>query len=376
MLTIVATWLFILAIVIQCGYALYFFTRILQVRHYAIASDVAHLPVSVIICAKNEARNLEQYLPAIMAQRYMNEDGKPMYEVIVVNDASDDDTEQVLHDMGAIYPHLRHITIAQDAGRTFKGKKYALNQGVAASGNNYLLFTDADCMPASEHWVSLMAAPFTSGKEIVAGYGAYQRKKGLLNGFTRWETVHSFLQYATYSLSGKPYMAVGRNLACTKAAFLKAQASDIWNKLPSGDDDLLVSISGTDSNTAIVASRDAFTISEPKATWQEWYKQKQRHLSTGKYYKTDIRLLLGLYASSHALCWLLLFVLLFAGSPGLALFIMTMRCGLYWTIFQTTALKLGERKLFRWIPLCDPGWLVYNLLFSPYIIWKNKQAWK
>src|SRR6185312_16266737 len=107
--------------------------------------------------------------------------------------------------------------------RNLQGKKFALSYGVVYAKNDWLLLTDADCAPTSNRWLEQMVAPLAAGKEIVAGYGGYNKTWGLLNAFIRWETLHTFLQYSAYSLAGKPYMAVGRNLACTKDILLKAQ---------------------------------------------------------------------------------------------------------------------------------------------------------
>jgi len=74
--------------------------------------------------------------------------------------------------------------------------------------------------------------------------------------------------------------------------------------------------------------------------------------------------------------WVLFFGLLGAETAGLVIMLMLMRTTLYWTIWSTTSMRLRERKFFRWIPLCDIGWLVYNFALSPYIIWKNRQQWK
>jgi glycosyltransferase involved in cell wall biosynthesis len=369
--------LFIISILTQCAYAFYFFSRIFNLPVQSVDSKAATLPVSIIICAKDEARNLERNIPLIMAQIYSNEKGKPLYEVIVVNDASEDNTEQVLYHLEQQFTNLWHVTITKESPRNFRGKKFALSKGVSYSTYPYLLLTDADCAPASVHWLSEMVGPLQQDKEIVAGYGGFHSRGGLLNAFIRWETIHTFLSYSSYILAGKPYMAVGRNIACTKEIFLKAQQSEVWNKLPSGDDDLLVQCCGTAINTAIVASPDSFTFSEAKSNWSDWLKQKQRHVSTGKYYKDDIKLLLGGYALSHGLTWLLFFLLIFC-SPWLILttILFFIRCIIYWSLWQTTAQKLQEKKLFLWVPLCDIGWGLYNLLLSPYIIWKNKKQWK
>ena len=362
---------------VQCGYVFYFFSRILLLpRSVPILPTNERKQVSIIICAKNEAHNLKKNLPAILSQRYMNDAGKPLYEVIVVNDASTDETAKVLQQLASQYDNLCDVVIPQDVLRDMPGKKYALSKGLEYAGSEWLLLTDADCKPASDEWLGKMIQPLAAGKEIVAGYGGYNKGKGLLNAFTRWETLHTFLQYSTYTLTGKPYMGVGRNLACTKKALLKAQRSAAWKALPSGDDDLLVNIVGDADNVAIVCDADAFTYSDAKRTIPEWIKQKQRHLSTGKYYKNGVQYLLGAYALSHALIWLLFFGLLFTAHLQIVVVIMAVRCVLYWFIWATAANKFREIKLSILFPFFDIAWMMYNFAFSPYILWKNKQQWK
>ncbi len=369
-------WLFILVIGVQCGYALYFFVRVWRLPKTAPLQPSDRKRVSIIICAKNEAQNLERYLPAVLTQDYTDAAGKPMYEVIVVNDASTDDTARVLQEMELRYDHLWDVVVSESDERLLKGKKHALSKGVAIAQHDLLLLTDADCVPATDQWLALMTAPLVQGKEIVAGYGGYTHSEGLLNAFIRWETLHTFLQYSTYTMTGQPYMAVGRNMACTKDVLLRAQATDAWNALPSGDDDLLVSIAGNAENTAVVAYKEAFTFSAAKATFAEWVKQKQRHLSTGKYYKTPAKALLALYAVSHAIMWLLFIAILSQEWCVNTMVAMSIRCLLYWSVWLVAANRLGEKKLVYFFPFFDIGWMVYNFAFLPYITWKNKKNWK
>ncbi len=367
--------LFILAVAVQAGYGLYFFSRVFQLPGENIPA-ANHLPISVVICAKNEGENLRKNLPTILSQQYFNEHGKPNYEVIVVNDASTDDTAEVLKELEMQYDNLWDVVIPPDAVRDLKGKKFALGKGVAHAANDWLVLTDADCIPASDKWLAQMVAPLAQGKEIVAGYGGYNKMPGLLNAFIRWETLHTFLQYSTYTLAGQPYMAVGRNMACTKAVMKKASEAEVWNALPSGDDDLLVSIAGTAENMAVVADASAFTWSDVKRTFSEWVKQKQRHLSAGKYYKQSTKWLLAFYAAAHALMWLSFLPLLLSGHWQMALIVMMARCLVYWGLWAVTAVKLKEASLIYLFPLFDIGWLVYNFAFFPYITWKNKQQWR
>lgn len=368
-------WLFASAALVQLLYAIGIFGRIFSFPTPEPDSPVTKQAVSVIICARDEAHNLKANLPQIMAQRYTNEAGKQLFEVIVVNDCSNDNTEQVLQDLEQQYDNLWHVTISPGEERVFPGKKFALSEGVKHAGHDLLLLIDADCVPASEEWMEQMLHPLNKGKQIVAGYGKYRAEGSLLNAFTRWETMHTFLQYSAYALSGKPYMAVGRNLACTKQIFLKAQATEVWNKLPSGDDDLLVSTMATKENMAIVCNEKAFTLTDSKSSWGDWLRQKQRHLSTGKYYKDDVKTWLGLYAFTHMCSWLLFFVLLFF-MPQQALYYMIIRCAFMWLIWSVAATKLHEKAIIPLFPLFDMGWMIYNFAFSPYIVLKNKTQWK
>ena len=363
--------LVILMVVVQCSYALYFYGIVLISPKADTTKLKPEQGVSIIICAKNEGANLAKNLPVVLSQEY---DGN--YEVIVVNDGSNDDTGQVLKILKGACENLIEVIISSFEHRSFKGKKYALSKGVAIAKYDWLLLIDADCMPASEFWLQQMLTPLANGKEIVAGYGGYNKGNGLLNSFTRWETIHTFMQHSSYAFSGLPYMAVGRNMACTREIFLKAQQSKVWNEVPSGDDDLLVRICATNENMAIVSDPSAFTRTDTKATWKEWIAQKQRHMSTGKYYKRHIQLLLGLYAISHAIFWLGIGALAFGPHRYLVLALILIRCLISWAVWRAFCNRLKERGLVYLFPLFDIGWMIYNFAFLPYITWKNKKTWK
>lgn len=326
-------------------------------------------PLSIIICAHNEAEQLKKNLPSVLQQSH------PNFEVIVVNDASDDESASILQEFVVHYPHLVVINISPKQERLLPGKKWALSQGLAAAKNEHLLLCDADCIPASQHWASMMSASLQLPKQIVAGYGAYHRRRGMLNTFIRWETMHTFLQYSSYTKVGWPYMAVGRNLACTKSVLLSAQSHPMWSSMPSGDDDLLIRLEGRRNNVLVKAEPDSFTFSEAKPTFKDWLRQKQRHLSTGKLYKKHIQFLLSLYGFSHGLMWLLALLIWMGGLGYLISSMFMLRCMLVWCLWAITADNLKEKKLILYLPFCDIAWAFYNLILSPYIFYKTKKQW-
>ena len=201
---------FLIAYLFQLG--IYFFV-FLKVPLYGKSRKKDSCPgVSVVICAKNEEQNLRNYLPRILKQDY------PEFEVVVVNDSSTDDSEQVLMELAVQHSQLRHTSIPADE-RLKRGKKLALTIGLKAARYEHVVLTDADCYPVSDLWLKRMASNFSDAHKIVLGYGGYERKKGLLNTLIRYETTFTALQYLGYAIKGLPYMGVGRNLAYQKSLF-------------------------------------------------------------------------------------------------------------------------------------------------------------
>ena len=131
-------------------------------------------PLSIIICARDESDNLLRNLPSILEQDY------PNFEVIVVNDGSTDESEDILKLMSARYPQLYH-TFTPDGSRYLSRKKLALTLGIKASKHDWLVFTEANCKPTSNQWLRLMARNFTSKTDIVLGYSNCQSNKGWTN---------------------------------------------------------------------------------------------------------------------------------------------------------------------------------------------------
>lgn len=249
-------------------------------------SGIRKSPVSVVICAKNEEENLRKNLPFVLEQDY------PEYEVIVVNDASSDDTEEVLREMKEKYPHLRTTEIMEN-DHIRSGKKLALTVGIKAAHNDWILLTDADCRMAGKKWLASMQRNFNNRTGIVLGYGGYKREKGLLNLVIRWDAFIIAMQYFGYALCGLAYMGVGRNLAYRRDLFFGNKGFASHYELASGDDDLFINEVAGKTVTGIEIRPESHTFSEAKHKWKDWYYQKKRHLSTGPRYRPITKFLLG-----------------------------------------------------------------------------------
>lgn len=250
--------------------------------------------VSVIICARNEAANLEKFLPSVLEQNYGN------YEVIVVNDCSEDDSDILLGSLAQKYNHLRVSTIKKDV-KFSHFKKFAMFIGIKAAKNELLLFTDADCEPVGPEWISKMVSGFSEGKDIVLGYGGYFSQKGLLGRYIGYDTFFIAMQYFGMAARGLPYMGVGRNLAYRRSIFFQNGGFGKHNTLMSGDDDLFVQENGNASNVALVLEKESFTRSVPSTSLKQFMDRKRRHFTTAPHYKKGIKALLFMEPTTRIL---------------------------------------------------------------------------
>ena len=262
---------------IQLYYYLFYYSRILFNPHKEKTGKEKE-PVSVIICARNEQQNLEKYLPSILNQDY------PDFEVIVVNDCSEDETEFVLERFQKQYKNLRVSTIKQD-DKFYHSKKLALTIGIKAAKNELLLLTDADCKTESNRWIDKMQEMFTDKTEIVLGYGGYFREKKLINNLIRFDTLFIAIQYLTFAKAKKAYMGVGRNLAYKKSLFFKHKGFASHHHIESGDDDLFINQAATKKNTLVQIDKEAITRSVAEPNFKSWFNQKKRHFTTGSFYR-------------------------------------------------------------------------------------------
>ena len=359
---------FVFVAVVQLLYYLFFFSRLAFYQSNKKEQSQTH-PVSVIICARDEDENLARNLPGLLVQQYPT-----THEVIVVNDNSVDESRYVLSELKNSFRQLQIIDLKQEA-KLIAGKKYPLSVGIKEAKHEIVLLTDADCVPASECWIDKMQQTFTGNTEIVLGYGAYRKRPGLFNKLVRWETFHTALQYLSYALAGIPYMGVGRNLAYKKVVFFRNKGFTSINHIPSGDDDLFINKAATKNNTAIMVDKESFTLSTPKKTWKEWKLQKNRHYSTGKFYKKSHQFLLGFYTLSLFLFYPLFILSLFFFDWRFVVIPFAIRLLIQAFVLHKTMKRLGEEDLFPFFFLLDLWMFFYYIIFAPALCNKPAKRW-
>lgn len=343
---ILILYFFIVIVAIQLSYYLGVFGKFAFAKAQKITPK--RIPISVIVCAKNEEENVAKFIPLLAEQNY------PDFEIVLIDDASSDTTLDIFEGFEKQYSNIRLVKVENN--EAFWGnKKYALTLGIKAAKKEYLLFTDADCYPTSKEWITAMSSQFTMQKTIVLGYGGYEKiPNSLLNKIIRFETLLTAIQYFSWAKIGNPYMGVGRNLAYKKDEFFNVNGFINHIQVRSGDDDLFINEAATSKNTTIAYNPESFTYSKPKTTFKDWLIQKRRHIATANHYKKIDQLQLGVFYCSQLLFIILPIILLsFQFQWILVLSLLFVRYLCAWLVVGFSAGKLKEKDLKFWFPVVE-----------------------
>lgn len=360
-----------LFVIIQLCYHIIVFGKLLNLPKKADYTGKWQ-PVSVIVCAQSEFENLQQLVPALLNQQY------PDFEIILVDDASWDKTTTYFESLQGSDPRIKSVFITDDMKKNTKGKKLALTLGIKAAKHELLLFTDADCIPNSEHWITEMVQPYHTNPatEIVLGYSPFAKRNSMVNLFAQMENVLTACSYFGYAINKNPYMGVGRNLSYKKSLFFSVKGFAKHHHIASGDDDLFIQDAANSNNTAICVNPKAFVNTYAKKTFGEWYSQKVRHNYVGKYYKRKHRTQLGFFAFTHALVWLFFIAcLIYEPTRYWSLIFMAVvwliKVPLMYKIFK----KLKRGNYAFWLPLFDFLFLFYNFVFGIVTTFGKQKKW-
>ncbi len=330
-----------------------------------------NIAISVIICAKNEADNLQQFLPSVIDQEY------PEFEIILVNDGSNDNTLEIMEQYATKYQQIKIVNV-KPIEAFWGNKKYAITLGIKAASNTFLLFTNADCNPLSRNWIKEMSCHFSNTKSLVIGYGAYKKRKySLLNKLIRFDTLLTAIQYFSYTKLGIPYMAVGRNLAYRKEEFFKANGFMSHMAVRSGDDDLFVNQIANSKNTEICFTKDSFTEAQPVTSYKNWINLKRQKTSTVEHYKTKHKFLLRLFYMSQLLFWSLgiaLILVLFKWKIVISL--VAIRFLFQYISIGKSAKKLSETDTLIILPLLELFLILSQLVIFITNLTSKPHHWK
>jgi len=342
-----------------------------QIPNFEAAEQSNSCFISVVIAARNEEDNLPVLLTAILAQTYP----KNLFEVIIVDDFSTDNTQKNIH------PFLNEFVrvIYPDINKNYSSKKQAIEAGVMAASGELIVITDADCFPGPE-WLQTIINFYAEKKAVfIAAPVKFAYEYSPLQIFQALDFM--VLQGITAASVSANFhsMCNGANLAYTRETFVEVNGFNGIDKISSGDDMLLMYKIWRKhpQNVHYLKSKKAIVSTQPMPTWKDFFMQRRRWASKTIYYN-DKRV-------SATLAFVYLFNLLF-----IVLIIASFYNPFYWVMvlgywilktiiempFVASVAKFyKEKKLLIYFPFFQPLHIFYIVIVG-LLAQLGKFEWK
>lgn len=333
-------------------------------------SDSEQQPsLSVVITVHDNAREIERHLPSMLQQQY---DGK--WEVIIVDESSTDDTQDVLIRMKATYPQL-YTTFIPESSHYVSRKKLALTVGIKASHNDWIVMTEIDCRAQNSRWLQTLAAYADNKRDLIMGYTAYDDETPAYWHYDRLQTLCYQMRRMK---NGIAYRNVGANLMFRKSAFLRQNGFLQNLTYLRGEYDFIVNEMARHDNMVFVANEEAHLLQECP-THKAWtfahlyYLESRRHMAR----TLRQRLLFNTDQWLLHLSWLLpllaLPIAIIRGNATLAV-----AAAASWLLMLIVRLVIAHQacqQLGESISMWKMPWLELRTIWQNlYHLWRHKRA--
>ena len=350
-------YIFLVATVIQLLYHVLIFIRI---WFYKQSEPVNYKPVSVIVSSKNQLNDLRSNLIYFLDQDY------PDFEVIVINDASSDGTDDYLEELEKKYDHLKVVTnTIQENDRFNKGKKFGITLAIKSASHDTLLFSDADSYPSSNQWIKKMQSSFSSKNQIVLAYSRLEKRKGLLNRLLRYESLYEGLLSFSCTLCGFSLLAQRRNLGYNRALFFSINGFFSHLNLSRGEAKLFVDEASDSRNTNVCLSPEGMTLSNKQKSYLEWFSDKRSDFHLAKRLRFSSLMLLRMNFLSQFSFWMLFPILLiYQIDTHLVLLVFTLRFCLQYIVYWKMCKFTNEYGLLWFLPFYEISLMLIHFILS------------
>lgn len=354
------------ATLIQLLYYWIFFSRLAY--YVQKPANAEKPPVSIVITVSNQYLALRDNLPAILEQDY------PEYEVVIVNDNSDDDTSELLETFTKKYNHLSVVELTQRLN-WFKGRKFPLSLGIKSAKNETLVLTEIRCQPVGKNWLPEIVSAYKPSTEIVLGYSSYRTESGI-NKWLRFTAFYDAMFYLSMALSGMAFKAIGRNLSYKKALFYRHKGFSSHYIIDAGDDELFVNKAATSKNVSVLTSSGSKVYLTRPVKFGEWLKAEKTRLFIRRFFKLKHRLLLQIFNVSNFIFYGLFITCLIMVTPIMpVLMLFLLRLVSQLIIFGTIQKRLAEKKILLFSPLFEFFLILIDFFIWLLIIFSKKKKW-
>lgn len=358
---------FVVFTVIQIIYYIAFSSFLFTPKN--INEEGIEKPISVIIFAKNQAKNLEKLLPTIINQDYSK------FEIVLINNASIDNTEEVLENFSKNYKNIKVLEVENNEA-FWANKKYALTLGIKAAKYDHLLFTNADSKPVSKNWISNFNQKFNNHKTIVLGYHKFEKEKSLFNLFIRFENLIQAIKCFGFAHLRNSFMAFDGNFAYHKTEFFKVKGFINHIKIKKGESNLFIKDTSNKENTTICISKNSFTKTKVPKSFSTWFFEKRNNAIIWKKYKPKHQILLALFTISKLFFYVFASILFFFYSYKIMLGFVIAYFLIQYIVVGIASKKLKEPYLLFFLPFLEIGLLLIQISIFIANLISKPDHWK
>lgn len=325
-------------------------------------------PVSVVVTANNQYGDLQKNLQELLAQDY------PDFEVVVVNDNSDDGSNELLEDLSRKYTSLKVVELKQSLN-WFRGRKFPLSLGIKSAKNDLILLTDAGCTPQSKGWIKAMTGSFTPNSEIVLGYSSYNTTSKI-NKWLRFAAFYDALLYLSMALKGLPFKGIGKNMGYSRELFYRNKGFSSHYVVSSGDDELFVNRASNRHNVAVEVSEEGLIKQVKKISFSSWLSVEKNRLKIRRFFNIRDRLLIRIFSfSSFAFYGLFVLLILLKAPLIIVALIFSLRFISMMLISAFAQKRLSEKKLLLLSPIFELFLILIDFFIWITLFFNRKKKW-
>ncbi|MEA2096295.1 MAG: glycosyltransferase [Candidatus Cloacimonadota bacterium] len=316
--------------------------------------------ISIIIAARNEEKHLPNLLESLVNQSYLEEN----YEIIIVNDRSDDNTVNIVSEYTSKNSNITLLQVKNES-KSLLGKKGALDIGIRSSKHDILAFTDADCVPTNK-WIEQINNHFTDDTDIVAGYSFIHYKNAFFKFLKNLERSSLFAVIAgSFGWNWGVTITAG-NMAYRKELFYKVGGFGDIGTIRSGDDDLMIQKMGKYARRMkFMFHPDSMINTGRDSTTNSQINQETRRGSKWRYYPASIKIM-TLFIFVYYLVFIgSFFGFLFANlSTTLFIIILFLKIIPEFLLLTLFLARIKRLKLMWVFPIAELIYIPYFVLFG------------
>lgn len=247
-----------------------------RLRHDAPQSAIDLPRVTVLLVSNGDHVALDEHLPI-----YLTQDYAPGYDVVVVSEKADAETDNVLKR----YANNERLysTFVPESSRYMSKNKLAITLGVKAAKNDWIVLTDPRCKPMGSDWLSSLSQSLADHDSIVLGYVNYSEES---KPYHRFEQMHTALYLLRAAQRGEAYRTNCPLVAFKKKDFMENNGFLEHLRYSIGEYDFLVNKYGKLGDSEVAISPQTWLTEDPihEKTWQNrqvYYEETKKHLEGG-----------------------------------------------------------------------------------------------